>query len=381
MQNLLLVITIRHLYIDGVRCIGLQFNPNRTIQTLIKTLNNPRWSVQYNMPFIRNTEENYRMLFETFRGIAWINTRYFDKNKPLHASAELVDLKMLRETYCKPGTGFPESFINKLEVKRYSINTARIYTSLFASFILYYKGKNLLELNEDDIKSYMLYVVQRGVSASYQNQAINAIKFYYEQVLDMPQRFYDFDRPRKEFKLPLVLSEEEIKKIISVTHNIKHKAILVTIYSCGLRLSELLNVKIMDIQGDRKLLVIKGGKGKKDRTTVLSDKTLTLLRKYYVAFRPKVYLFESPEGGPYSARSVNSIIKNALLLARINKPASAHTLRHSFATHLLENGVDLRYIQALLGHSSPKTTEIYTHVSTKFLRTIQSPLDNLDINF
>jgi site-specific recombinase XerD len=268
-----------------------------------------------------------------------------------------------------------------LEVKRYSFNTARNYTSLFAAFMHFFCGKPLLEINEHDITAYLHHIVKKGMSPSYQNQVVNAIKFYYEQVLDMPQRFYDIGRPRKERKLPMVLSEEEITALISVTTNIKHKAIIVTLYSCGLRLSELLGLKLKDIQSDRKVLFIRNGKGKKDRTTVLSEKTLELLRKYYLAYRPKQYLFEGAQGDRYSARSVQNIIKNGLRAAEINKPASAHTLRHSFATHLLENGTDLRYIQTLLGHSSPKTTEIYTHVSTKFLQGVKSPLDKLDINF
>ena len=201
----------------------------------------------------------------------------------------------------------------------------------------------------------------------------------FEQVLDMPRRFYEIGRPKTEQKLPLVLSEGEISKMISVTRNLKHKAILVTIYSCGLRLSELLNLKISDIQSERNLLLVRGGKGNKDRTTVLSEKTLLFLRKYYKVFKPDVYLFEGQHGHRYSAKSVHNIVKQALRDAGINKPASAHTLRHSFATHLLENGTDLRYIQELLGHSSSKTTEIYTHVSTKKLRGVVSPIENLDI--
>lgn len=232
-----------------------------------------------------------------------------------------------------------------------------------------------------DIKKYVHGIVKQGKSASYQNQVINAIKFYYEQVLDMPQRFYQIDRPKKEHKLPIVLSEEEVAKIISVTTNLKHKAILVTIYSCGLRLSELINLKISDMQSDRNLLLVRNAKGNKDRTTLLSTTTIALLRKYYAQYRPMTYLFEGQTGGPYSSKSVQSIVKNAVKLAHICKSVSPHTLRHSFATHLLENGTDLRYIQTLLGHSSPKTTEIYAQVSTKHLGNIVSPLEKLGIAF
>jgi site-specific recombinase XerD len=223
--------------------------------------------------------------------------------------------------------------------------------------------------------------VNKKNSHSYQNQAINAIKFYYEVVLGLPHRFYAVDRPRKEFKLPEVLSEEETVRLINTINNLKHKAIVVTIYSCGLRLSELINLKISDIHSDRKMLLIKNAKGNKDRTTILSDDTLRLLRKYYLEYKPKVYLFEGQFGEQYSSTSVQVIIRNAAKTAKILKHVSPHTLRHSFATHLLENGTDLRYIQTLLGHSSPKTTEIYTRVSSKSLKEIKSPIDKLNIQF
>ena len=237
------------------------------------------------------------------------------------------------------------------------------------------------EINEQDIKAYLHGIVKSGKSISYQNQVINAIKFYYEQVLDMPQRFYEIDRPNKERKLPLVLSEEEVVRIFDAVDNLKHKAILITIYSCGLRISEVLELRLTDIQSDRKLVLIRQGKGKKDRTTILAPTTLELLRKYYLAYRPKVYLFEGGPGISYSSKSVSNILKRALHRAGINKVATPHTLRHSFATHLLENGTDLRYIQVLLGHNSPKTPEIYAHVSTRYLRDVQSPIEKLAIRF
>jgi site-specific recombinase XerD len=243
----------------------------------------------------------------------------------------------------------------------------------------YLEGRDLLEVTEPDIKAFMSTIVKQGKSASYQNQMINSIKFYYEQVLDMPQRFYDFGRPRKSQKLPTVLSEQEVTRIIDNTPNIKHKAILVTIYSCGLRLSELLNLKIEDIDSDRRLVWIRDAKGNKDRKSVLSETTLVLLRQYYKVYRPNTYLFEGGEGHCYSASSVQQILKRALAASGVRKPASPHTLRHSFATHLLENGTDLRYIQVLLGHSSPKTTEIYAHVSMKSFKDVISPIDRLKI--
>lgn len=379
------VITLRNILVDGNKCIGLQFFPSKRIQVFIKTLDNPRWATVYQMAFVLNTPANLEQIFKTFKGEAWINCRHFFKNRPIHSQVLPTDLQSIsqkNENKVAAGeSACPKEYIQLLETRRYSFNTAKTYTSLFANFIKHNQGKSLIEINELDIKDYIHGIVKQGKSASYQNQVINAIKFYYEQVLDMPQRFYQIDRPRKARKLPLVLSEEEITRLLSVTTNIKHKSILVTIYSCGLRLSELLNLKLTDIQSDRHLLLVRDAKGNKDRTTILCDATLQLLRKYYLMYKPKEYLFEGQGGGLYSSKSVQNILQHSLVQAKIFKPASPHTLRHSFATHLLENGTDLRHIQSLLGHSSPKTTELYTHISTRSLKDIKSPLEKLMIQF
>lgn len=373
------VVTLRQLLIGTRRCIGIQFLPNDAIQIIVNSFPGVAWSEEYRMLYIENNASNMDRLFHVFKRVAWVNCRYFFKNSPVHQGAEEVDLTLFR-TRAQTGPQVPPEYIERLELKRYSMSTARSYIHLFEEFMRFYADKSLLEINEQDIRRYLHQVVKQGRSSSFQNQVINAIKFYYEQVLDMPQRFYDVDRPRPEKKLPTVLSEGEIARVVEHTVNLKHKAIIVTIYSCGLRLSELLNLRMADIQSDRNMVLVKQGKGKKDRTTVLSPRTLELLRKYYREYRPKEYLFEGPEGGRYSARSVQAIIKRSVRLAGIRKHVSAHTLRHSFATHLLENGTDLRSIQVLLGHSSSRTTEIYAHISTKFMRTIKSPLDNLNLD-
>ena len=236
-----------------------------------------------------------------------------------------------------------------------------------------------MSINEIDIKAYLKHLVDRDVSKSYQNQSINAIRFYYEIVLGLPNRYYHIDRPRSDNKLPLILSVQEVQKLLMTVTNLKHKAILTTIYSAGLRISELLELKMSDIQSDRKLILVRNSKGNKDRTTLLGNSTLKILREYYKQYKPKDYLFEGAKGGRYSATSAQNILKKALFKAGIIKPATLHTLRHSFATHLLEQGTNLRYIQVLLGHESPKTTEVYTRVSTSGIEDIINPLDMLDI--
>jgi len=246
---------------------------------------------------------------------------------------------------------------------------------MFEKFIAFYSNTNLMEINETDIRHYISTLSKENKSKSFLNQMINSIKFYYEIVEGMPNRFYEIERPIKETKLPKIISLEEIKAIIDNTNNIKHKCIVSLMYSAGLRRSELLNLKTTDIDSKRMIISIKHAKGNKERLTILSKTILTDLRLYFIKWKPKEYLFEGPNYTKYSSSSVLKIVKNAALKANIRKTVTPHMLRHSFATHLLENGTDLRYIQVLLGHSSSKTTEIYTHVAINNLKTIKSPLD------
>lgn len=266
----------------------------------------------------------------------------------------------------------------KLNLRRYSQSTKTVYVYMFKEFLRFTYPLELHHVDKRTIINFQTHLVTgRGVSASYQNQSINAIKFYAEQVLGLDRTVYDLERPIVAKKLPKVLSQEEIRKILNQVYNIKHKAILSTIYGCGLRISECIALKVIDIDSNNGRIWIRGAKGNKDRLTLLPVSLLELLRTYYKEHKPKKWLFESPEGAAYSASSIRNIFKRAKARARVNKPATIHTLRHSFATHLLENGTNLRYIQNLLGHNSSKTTEIYTHVCQTDLTKISSPLDSI----
>lgn len=205
-------------------------------------------------------------------------------------------------------------------------------------------------------------------------------KFYYEKVLKGKRKVYLIERPREEKYLPEVLSKEEVKLLLNATDNLKHKAILMTIYSGGLRVSEAVNLKIKDIDSNRMQIRVSQSKGKKDRYTLLSKKALEVLRKYVSEYKPKDWLFEGLGGEEYSRRTITEILRKSVEKTGIKKHVTVHTLRHSFATHLLEAGTDIRYIQSLLGHENTKTTEIYTHITTKGFDQIKSPLDNLDVN-
>jgi site-specific recombinase XerD len=274
----------------------------------------------------------------------------------------------------------PQNYVNKLTELRYSQNTIDVYTDMFTEFINHYEDTALDDITEPMIMDFLLYLVNtRHVSTSYQNQSINAIKFYFERVMGGKRKIYMINRPREEQYLPEVLSTEEITRIINATDNLKHKVVLMTIYSSGLRIGEAINLKIKDIDSERMQIRVEQGKGKKDRYTLLSVKNLELLRKYFLEYKPKVWLFEGANGDIYSPKSIQLILKKAVLKVGIKKHITVHTLRHSFATHLLEAGTDLRYIQSLLGHANSKTTEIYTHITTKGFDQIKSPLDNLNI--
>jgi integrase/recombinase XerD len=234
-------------------------------------------------------------------------------------------------------------------------------------------------ITKKDIDNYMVFLVQKKqVSTSTQNTAVNAIKFYLERVNKGERTVYYVDLPIKDNTLPTVLSNEEIQRLFAAVMNMKHRCILFLIYSAGLRVSELLNLKETDIEEDRMVIYIRSGKGRKDRISLLSRVTLDYLKKYCHVYKPTVWLFEGQFGGQYSSRSINHFIHNYARKAGIYKRVSAHTLRHSFATHLLERGTDLRYIQTLLGHESSKTTERYTHVTKRGFDKLISPLDYLD---
>ena len=270
----------------------------------------------------------------------------------------------------------PSGYLELLRRKRYSQSTISTYTNYFLDFIRYHTAENLDAITYQQINDYILELIEhKNISVSQQNQRINAIKFYYEKVLGRRKQYIRISRPRKESRLPTVLTLQEVEKILHLTKNLKHRCILMTIYSGGLRRSELINLKVEDIDSKRMLIKVCGAKGKKDRYTLLSERLLSELREYYLQYKPGYWLFEGQDKGKYSATSVERLFRDAVTRARICKYVTPHSLRHSFATHLLEQGTNLRYIQELLGHASTKTTQIYTRVASNALMKIRNPLD------
>jgi len=373
-------ITLKHLLINNEKQIGIKFFPDKLVQTVIKGLPNVKWSKEFGMAYIKNNPANLNLIFNDFKGLAWINCAHFFPGNKIKSNTTPVKVNDFRKRELPEGyRACPEEFLQKLELKKYAINTAKTYINLFERFINHYKNKELSHIDENDIRLYLQQLIQQNRSDSYVNQMINGIKFYYEVVLEMPNRFYSVERPMKKEALPKVISLEEVQGIIKNTNNIKHKCIVSLLYSAGLRRNELLCLKLGDIDSKRMVITIKNGKGNKDRQTILSESVLNDLRVYYKEWKPKVYLFEGAKGEQYTPTSILRIIKSAAKKAGIRKNITPHMLRHSFATHLLENGTDLRYIQVLLGHNSTRTTEVYTQVAINNIKAIKSPIELLNL--
>lgn len=268
-------------------------------------------------------------------------------------------------------------FIRYLQGKRMSKSTVRTYSGLVGDFFHYLGYKPVGEINNRDVEKFCEDILAGyQYSVSTQRQFISALKqltqLYPACLIDNLQ----LARPRRSSTVPLVLSKEEVISLLRCTRNLKHRAALGMIYSAGLRISELINLQLADIDFNRRQVFIRQGKGRKDRVVILAESMLPLLRNYLGSFRPKVYFIEGGDGEQYSPTSIRAFLKRSCSAAGIRKRVTPHTLRHSYATHLLENGIDIRYIQELLGHSRPETTMIYTHVARKDLLQITSPLDN-----
>ncbi|MFT4987031.1 MAG: integrase/recombinase XerD [Flavobacteriales bacterium] len=368
------VIKLVHIVVDGVKQAGIIYKANPKIKSLLPYLTHTSWSEEHGMNYIPNSKKDLDNLFDVFKGKFWIDGTSFYKDTMQLLNPEL---KLNQISYkAKPGVKrVPEAYLDKLILKCYALNTVKNYVNAFEKFINYYVELEIEQIDERNIRWYLKHMIGEGKSNSSVNLSLNAIKFYYEKVLGMPGRFYQIERPLKRKEIPKVLAREEVRRMFSLTTNIKHRCILGLLYGSGLRRSEVISLKITDIHSERGLILITNAKGGKDRFTLLGSELLQDLRIYYKAHRPVKFLFEGKAGMPYSCTSVVKIVKKHAKLAGIHRNITPHMLRHSFATHLLEAGTDLRYIQCLLGHSSSRTTEIYTSVAVSSLQNIISPLN------
>lgn len=360
---------IKKITYKGEFRISLDFPYNQEFVQKVKTIEGVNWSNTIHMWHIPYTKESYTQLKKLFSDIE------------LETTTQEVDTrqkKVLQEP-SREVVMYISEFKVWLQHKRYSESTIQTYLDSVKAFLQFCMPCKVREIESHDMVRFVHeYIIPNGLSYSYQNQVVNGCKLFFREIVQNVLDVETFERPRRQHVLPNVLSKEEVKAIIQAPKNIKHRTMLSLLYACGLRRSELLHLQPMDIDSNRGLLIVRQSKGKKDRVVTLSLKTIEMLREYYKMYKPKKWLFEgSTEGEPYSEQGLQSVLKQSLEVAKIKKKVTLHWLRHSYATHLLESGTDLRYIQELLGHKSSKTTEIYTHVSNKSLQNIKSPFDDL----
>jgi integrase/recombinase XerD len=359
--------------------IWVKIPKDETDIQFVRTFKYVRWDNSKFRWVIPNYGQNLSLLKNYFgTRITRIENTVFEQPKPISKVGPEVTVTELAPLSSENLQEI-EKFRQWMTQKRYSESSIKTYVMAITTFLRFIKPKTSAEANNEDMQRFVYqYMIPRKLSFSYQNQAVNAAKLFFKTIRGSLLITEQLDRPRSEHKLPNVLSKEEVLKILQALINQKHRTMLSLIYACGLRRGELLNLKPENVDSQRHLLMILNAKGKKDRVIPISDKVITMLRDYYKAYRPKVWLFEGQESGEqYSEKSIQSVLKQAIEKAKISKPVTLHWLRHSYATHLLEAGTDLRYIQELLGHKSSKTTEIYTHVTEKSLQKIKSPFDDL----
>ncbi|WP_347923689.1 site-specific integrase [Pontimicrobium sp. SW4] len=353
--------------------ILISFKHNWSLINVVKHLPNAKWSTTLKSWYIKNNSENLKQIYSIFKGHAYIDNRLlFDKKTDIKAKFPNKRKRHLTQQ----NKDILNNFYRYLIGKRYSKSTVLTYSFFIADFIEFHNNKALKHLTVKDVEMFIEMVfIKRKYSISTQRQFISAVKQF---IVFYPKTGISdlaLTRPTKSKLLPTVLSQEEMITIIQCTKNLKHRAILALIYSTGLRIGELLHLKLANIQIHRKQLFIHQAKGRKDRYVTLADSFMPLLQNYLMTYKPKVYFVEGAIGKPYSASSVRKFLSRSCKAANIDRRITPHTLRHSYATHLLESGVGLRHIQELLGHVKPETTMIYTHVARKDLLDIKSPLD------
>lgn len=344
-------------------CIRFQYN--KTIIEKIKLIPSSRWSQTMQSWYLPLSEDSVAKIYQQLGHLVAIDNRLNWQEKTSFKQLDHV-----------------KKFRRYLEGKRYSDSTCETYSFMIRDFLLFYSNISLNTLDNQSVERYIEDVfLKKSYSISTQRQFISALKLFvvfYPNTQITDQKLV---RPKKSKKLPTVLSQEEVLRIIQVTKNLKHRVILGLLYSSGLRIGELIGLRLSNIDLDRMQIKIESGKGRKDRFVGLAKTFLPLLYNYLNTYRPEEFLIEGQYGGKYSESSIRKFLKSSLQQAGIRKKVTPHTFRHSYATHLLENGVALRHIQELLGHAKPETTMIYTHVTRKSLLDVQSPLDTILLSF
>lgn len=364
------------LELHGRQITGIQFNYHAGVKDYVKTFPGVRWSQTLKVFYIPYSRAGNRELFRFLR-----RRNYYVDFSALQGPP--VQRKETKKAGIPKPPLSPENLQRLGEYKRYleglrlSPNTVQAYGFFIERFLEYLGEQPLSEIGNTRVRQFVEELVARkqyGISSH--RQLIGAIKHFSglfpEAQIDNPQLV----RPKRSRTLPTVLSQEEVMRLLQRTPNLKHRAILALLYSAGLRISELLQLELSAIDPERRQIQVRQGKGRKDRYVVLAESMVPLLLNYLNSYRPRRYFVEGEGGGPYSGSSVRAFLRRSCSRAGIRKQVTPHTLRHSYATHLIENGVNLRHVQELLGHSKPETTMIYTHVARRDLLQIRSPLDD-----
>lgn len=378
------------LFHGGDEQIGFCYAKNKEIDRVVKSIKGVRRSETNDCWYVPFSKEYCKIAYDTLKHLGQIDLsdlhEYLNRRRAIIAikksggqQLRITEQAIINFRISDENLQQLELMVKTLELRAYRPNTIRLYKNEVAAFMRILGFRPIFSVGAGLIKSYLLWLIKfRKCSEMKVHSSLNALKFYFEKVRFEMKMFIKIPRPKKPLKLPTVLSQNEVKKIIMSTENIKHRVMLMAGYSAGLRISEIVKLKVGDIDSERMVINIRDGKGKKDRQVGLSEVLLKELRYYYKLYKPKEYLFEGKNGGNYSIRSLQAVFKKAKEKSGIMKKGGIHSLRHSYATHLMESGTDIRIIQELLGHNSLKTTERYTHVSRRFMGRIQSPLDQLD---
>ncbi|TXD83544.1 tyrosine-type recombinase/integrase [Subsaximicrobium wynnwilliamsii] len=367
------IITLNTMVHNKKDCIAIRFEYDNALIALMKKMSFVKWSRTKRSWYAEHTQRNRDALLLHLKNSEQQDLKIVSKLQSIIAKPP--EIKAAR-SLSAPQKELLNNFYSYLKGKRYSTSTIKTYSVYVADFIEFQKEKPLAALSNRDVELFIESVfIKRNYSISTQRQFISAMKLFTVFEPSTQIENLELTRPNKSRSLPSVISQQELIRLLQRTTNLKHRAILALLYSCGLRISELLNLKLTDIDIERRQLFVKNSKGRKDRYVGLAESFLPLLSNYLMSYRPKYYFAEGQRGKGYSAESIRSFLRRNCKLAGIYKHVTPHTLRHSYATHLLENGVDIRYIQTLLGHSRPETTMIYTHVRRQDLMKISNPLD------
>ncbi len=397
------IVTLKPLFHNNIECIGIHSVQNATLNYYFQKKAGAKWSKTNKCWYIPCTEENYQQLASTLSAKATLEVRELKKylldrkktNQPATITGQSkqavpvavrnraqrpVSLQKTNNKFTGDNCEALRLFHQQLVLKSYSPSTIKTYTNEFIQFLNTIKDKPANDFTADRIKDYLHYChMNLRLSEATLHSRINALKFYYEGVLKREKFFWAIPRPKKPLQLPKIISKEQIALLINSIENTKHKTVIMLTYACGLRVSEVVSLKLKHINGERRLIYIERGKGKKDRVVSLSPNMLIMLREYYRKYQPKDYLFEGQfENEHLSERSMQQVIQKAKNKAGIKQQGSMHLLRHSFATHLLDKGIDVTFIQKLLGHNDIKTTLKYLHVTNKDLINIISPLEDIE---